>query len=105
MIAIFSFISIILVLSTLLQSVSAYSNSLISRNLIVKNAVINKLSSFYMSSSEPELDIRTREKIDKLVNSNKVLLFMKGNKLFPQCGFSNNACRCDLLIMLFIRYF
>jgi monothiol glutaredoxin len=35
----------------------------------------------------PEL----KDRIDNLVTSNKVLLFMKGNKLMPQCGFSNNA--------------
>jgi monothiol glutaredoxin len=35
----------------------------------------------------PEL----KERLDNLVKSNKVLLFMKGNKLMPQCGFSNNA--------------
>jgi monothiol glutaredoxin len=26
-----------------------------------------------------------------LVKSNKVIVFMKGSKLMPQCGFSNNA--------------
>ncbi|MDJ0704742.1 MAG: Grx4 family monothiol glutaredoxin [Leptolyngbyaceae cyanobacterium MO_188.B28] len=35
----------------------------------------------------PEL----KEKIDKLVSQSKIVLFMKGNKLMPQCGFSNNA--------------
>lgn len=30
-------------------------------------------------------------KIDKLVKDNKVLVFMKGSKLMPQCGFSNNV--------------
>ena len=29
-----------------------------------------------------------KEKIDKLIESNKIVLFMKGNKLQPQCGFS-----------------
>lgn len=29
--------------------------------------------------------------IDGLVKENKVMLFMKGNKMFPQCGFSNSA--------------
>ena len=33
----------------------------------------------------------TKAKIDKLVNENKVLVFMKGSKLMPQCGFSNNV--------------
>jgi monothiol glutaredoxin len=35
----------------------------------------------------PEL----KERIDNLVNQNKILVFMKGNKLMPQCGFSNNV--------------
>jgi len=33
----------------------------------------------------------TRERIDALVKENPVLLFMKGSKIFPQCGFSNTA--------------
>jgi monothiol glutaredoxin len=33
----------------------------------------------------------TLDEIDKLVNSNKVVLFMKGNPTFPQCGFSQRA--------------
>lgn len=32
-----------------------------------------------------------KDKIDALVGQNKVLVFMKGNKLMPQCGFSNNV--------------
>jgi len=28
------------------------------------------------------------DRIDNLVKTNKVVLFMKGSKLFPQCGFS-----------------
>ena len=35
----------------------------------------------------PEL----KERIDNLVQQNKILVFMKGNKLMPQCGFSNNV--------------
>jgi monothiol glutaredoxin len=35
----------------------------------------------------PEL----KAKIDELVKNNKVMVFMKGNKLMPQCGFSNNV--------------
>ena len=33
----------------------------------------------------------TRKKIDQLVNSSKIFVFMKGSKLMPQCGFSNNV--------------
>ena len=31
------------------------------------------------------------ETIKNLIDSNNIMLFMKGNKLFPQCGFSNTA--------------
>jgi len=34
----------------------------------------------------PELKAR----LDKLTQDNKILIFMKGSKLMPQCGFSNN---------------
>ncbi len=30
-------------------------------------------------------------KIENLLNANKVVLFMKGNQQFPQCGFSARA--------------
>ena len=30
-------------------------------------------------------------RIDEIVKSNDVVLFMKGTALFPQCGFSSNA--------------
>ncbi|MFM7448411.1 MAG: Grx4 family monothiol glutaredoxin [Leptolyngbyaceae cyanobacterium] len=33
----------------------------------------------------------TKERIEQLISSNKILVFMKGNKLMPQCGFSNNV--------------
>lgn len=32
-----------------------------------------------------------KARIDKLVNDNKIMVFMKGSKLMPQCGFSNNV--------------
>jgi monothiol glutaredoxin len=32
-----------------------------------------------------------KARIDQLVKENKVLVFMKGNKLMPLCGFSNNV--------------
>ena len=35
----------------------------------------------------PEL----KERIDRLLKENKVLVFMKGSKLMPMCGFSNNV--------------
>lgn len=34
-------------------------------------------------------EVQTR--IDDLVKQNKIMVFMKGTKLMPQCGFSNNV--------------
>lgn len=33
----------------------------------------------------------TQERIQQLIQNNKIMVFMKGNKLMPQCGFSNNV--------------
>lgn len=35
--------------------------------------------------------MNTQERIDEMVNKNKVFLFMKGTPDFPQCGFSMRA--------------
>jgi monothiol glutaredoxin len=32
-----------------------------------------------------------QERIGNLVKENKIMVFMKGTKLMPQCGFSNNV--------------
>jgi len=37
------------------------------------------------------MDPNTQQRIETLVNSSPVLVFMKGTKLMPQCGFSNNV--------------
>lgn len=42
---------------------------------------------------EPQYDAPTRARIEKLIQENKIVLFMKGNRLFPSCGFSNTAIR------------
>ena len=34
-----------------------------------------------------------KEKIDSLLKSNTILVFMTGTKLMPQCGFSNNVAQ------------
>jgi len=33
----------------------------------------------------------TQTRIEELIKQNKIMVFMKGNKLMPQCGFSNNV--------------
>ncbi|MBD1914199.1 MULTISPECIES: Grx4 family monothiol glutaredoxin [unclassified Leptolyngbya] len=32
-----------------------------------------------------------KQKIDEIVSSNKIVVFMKGTRLMPMCGFSNNV--------------
>lgn len=37
---------------------------------------------------------QTKSKIEQLIKANKVLLFMKGNKTQPMCGFSGAVIQC-----------
>ena len=37
------------------------------------------------------MDNQIKDKIRKLIDSSPVMVFMKGTKLMPQCGFSNNV--------------
>lgn len=37
------------------------------------------------------MQAEVKERIENLINSNKIVVFMKGTKLMPQCGFSNNV--------------
>ena len=37
------------------------------------------------------MDNQIKDKIQKLIDSSPVMVFMKGTKLMPQCGFSNNV--------------
>ena len=39
------------------------------------------------------MDPTTQQRIESLITSSPVFVFMKGNKLMPQCGFSNNVCQ------------
>jgi len=56
----------------------------------------------------------TRERIQSLIDINPIMVFMKGTKLMPQCGFSNNVVQilnslgisfetCDVLSDMDIR--
>jgi len=51
--------------------------------------VINKSLRLYSG----EIDDITQARLKTMIAENKVLLFMKGNKLFPQCGFSNTGSK------------
>jgi len=48
-------------------------------------------TALHMSDFMEESEEVTQERIQALVDNHPVLLFMKGSKLFPQCGFSNTA--------------
>jgi monothiol glutaredoxin len=37
------------------------------------------------------MDQAVKDRIEQLIQSNPIMVFMKGNKLMPQCGFSNNV--------------
>ncbi len=37
------------------------------------------------------MDPNTLSRIETLINSSPIIVFMKGDKLMPQCGFSNNV--------------
>ena len=37
------------------------------------------------------MDSSLKQRLDQLVGSSPIFVFMKGNKLMPQCGFSNNV--------------
>ena len=37
------------------------------------------------------MDASTQSRIEALINSSPIFVFMKGTKLMPQCGFSNNV--------------
>ncbi len=44
----------------------------------------------------------TKANLDNLIEQNKIVVFMKGTKLMPQCGFSNNVVQ--ILNMLGVPY-
>lgn len=37
------------------------------------------------------MDPQVQQRIETLIASSPIVVFMKGNKLMPQCGFSNNV--------------
>jgi monothiol glutaredoxin len=45
---------------------------------------------FHSPAGKPAMS-DVQQRIDELVKGNRVMLFMKGNAQFPQCGFSGRA--------------
>lgn len=67
-----------------LMSICRFASGYCNFEVISRVSSGRKVTLLNAGSDAPPLDDRTRERIDNLVKSNKVLLFMKGNKLFPQ---------------------
>eukprot|EP00560_Eucampia_antarctica_P007675 CAMPEP_0197822934 /NCGR_PEP_ID=MMETSP1437-20131217/251_1 /TAXON_ID=49252 ORGANISM="Eucampia antarctica, Strain CCMP1452" /NCGR_SAMPLE_ID=MMETSP1437 /ASSEMBLY_ACC=CAM_ASM_001096 /LENGTH=171 /DNA_ID=CAMNT_0043421831 /DNA_START=32 /DNA_END=547 /DNA_ORIENTATION=+ len=66
----------------------------ISSSVTLKDAKVTKTTELKMSEEfVQETPEQAQARIKSLVEDNPVLLFMKGSKLFPQCGFSNTACQ------------
>lgn len=64
----------------------AFAPALRVESLTLPTTVLHMSDDFLQETPED-----TKERIQELVDNHPVLLFMKGSKLFPQCGFSNTA--------------
>ena len=57
------------------------------------DALLAAIESMYGDQPVKEDQGVTQGRIRKLIQDNKVVLFMKGTKFFPQCGFSDTATK------------
>ena len=83
--------SIVAVLALTCQVSTAFA-PIMSSDLVATSARTSS-TPLFMSDEDfiQETPEMTKERIQALVDNHSVLLFMKGSKLFPQCGFSNTA--------------
>ena len=58
------------------------------------------LDTYAPSSALAGLAPDLKQKIEDLVKQNKVVVFMKGTRQFPQCGFSNTVVTVRNLLKL-----
>ena len=72
--------------------------SLIKQHQLVYSALKEELASeaihaLALRTETPNwiMDNLTKDKIQKMIDANPIMVFMKGTKLMPQCGFSNNV--------------
>ena len=86
-----SLMSIVAVLALTCQVSNAFA-PIMSSNMVATSARTSS-APLFMSDDDfiQETPEMTKERIQALVDNHSVLLFMKGSKLFPQCGFSNTA--------------
>jgi monothiol glutaredoxin len=52
---------------------------------------LSLIFTFYINILELIMTTPATEKIGKLIADHKIMVFMKGTKLMPQCGFSNQV--------------
>lgn len=59
------------------------------------NDVLNQAIALMSGGGATEMETpdMVQGRIQNLVDEHKVLLFLKGSKAFPQCGFSDTACK------------
>ena len=74
-------------------STHAFTTSSFGVSTVTANPTASKSTILHMSDDEftQETPEQAQKRIQGLVDDNPVLLFMKGSKIFPQCGFSNTA--------------
>ncbi|GFH51613.1 glutaredoxin-like protein [Chaetoceros tenuissimus] len=60
-------------------------------NLVSKEATSKLSMSDFADDFMQETPDQTQQRIQDLVDEHPVLLFMKGTKIFPSCGFSSTA--------------
>lgn len=84
---------VITIVSAIAGTGVAFSPSLGSHAFVARSGDFKSASSLSMSDDAfvPETAEVTQARIQELVDNNPVLLFMKGSKIFPQCGFSSTA--------------
>jgi hypothetical protein len=80
-------VSLFVVLGLLTVAVQSFSPTTLRSHAAASMRLYSDMGGDFLTET-PEA---TQERIQELVDNHPVLLFMKGSKLFPQCGFSNTG--------------
>ena len=91
--AIMNLSSIAILLATSLASTNAFAPSThgIARPTATATATHLQMSADFGDDFLQDTPDIAQERIKDLIDEHSVVLFMKGSKIFPQCGFSNTA--------------
>jgi hypothetical protein len=82
--------SVGLIFAAFVASVKGFTSPACS-NLVSKEAVSKLSMSDFADDFMQDTPDQTQQRIQDLVDEHPVLLFMKGTKIFPSCGFSSTA--------------